>query len=321
MRRVSVILSIVLAVGLSAAGPALAQSKEPVKIGLSAAVSGGSAASGEAIKRGLQIAIDEINAKGGVLGGRKLELVIRDDEGNPQKGVTIARELVEREKVAAVFGGLHTTVALAQVPPTADPQQRLPNLLGAAHVHLMLGNRDQAVELMDTFFPILRAMSSRAPSPGGDIATMYVRTGHAEDWLDLCRTRFAETGRVWAAKLICEGHTVDGAELLQQLIAVGYGTRTRRFRERKRSDIAQIERRHAQYHTGKRRTQNFRLGVSRTRVEIRGIVETHAYSGGDAAAAAATSAARLNQFTAFCRMRSVSVSPRRCAVVINAASR
>ena len=116
MRRISVLLSIVLAVALSAVGPALAQSKEPVKIGLSAAVSGGSAASGEAIKRGLQIAIDEINAKGGVLGGRKLELVIRDDEGNPQKGVTIARELVEREKVAAVFGGLHTTVALAQVP-------------------------------------------------------------------------------------------------------------------------------------------------------------------------------------------------------------
>jgi len=116
MRRHSVILSVVVAVGLGAASAALAQSKEPVNIGLSAAVSGGSAASGEAIKRGLQIAIDEINAKGGVLGGRKLELVVRDDEGNPQKGVTIARELVEREKVAAVFGGLHTTVALAQVP-------------------------------------------------------------------------------------------------------------------------------------------------------------------------------------------------------------
>jgi len=115
MRGVPVLLSVVLAVALSAPGPAPAQSKVPVKIGLAAAVSGGSAASGEAIKRGLQIAIDEINAKGGVLGGRKLELVIRDDEGNPQKGITIARELVEREKVAAVFGGLHTTVALAQV--------------------------------------------------------------------------------------------------------------------------------------------------------------------------------------------------------------
>jgi branched-chain amino acid transport system substrate-binding protein len=116
MYRFSVVIASLLSVVLAATGPALAQSKEPVKIGLSAAVSGGSAASGEAIKRGLQIAIDEINAKGGVLGGRKLELVVRDDEGNPQKGVTIARELVEREKVVAVFGGLHTTVALAQVP-------------------------------------------------------------------------------------------------------------------------------------------------------------------------------------------------------------
>src|SRR2546430_123086 len=116
MRYPAVMLPLVVAVALSAPSLAPAQSKEPVKIGLSAAVSGGSAASGEAIKRGLQIAIDEINAKGGVLGGRKLELVVRDDEGNPQKGVTIALELVEREKVAAVFGGLHTTVALAQVP-------------------------------------------------------------------------------------------------------------------------------------------------------------------------------------------------------------
>ena len=115
MRRLTVPLLALLTLTLLA-GAAGAQTKEPIKIGLAAAVSGGSAASGEAIKRGLQIALDEINARGGVLGGRKLELVIRDDEGNPAKGVTIARELVEREKVAVVFGGLHTTVALAQVP-------------------------------------------------------------------------------------------------------------------------------------------------------------------------------------------------------------
>jgi branched-chain amino acid transport system substrate-binding protein len=115
MKRVLVTLVGTLAVVAVMAGGPGAQSA-PVKLGLAAAVSGGSAASGEAIKRGLQIAIDEVNGKGGVLGGRKLELVVRDDEGNPQKGVTIARELVEREKVAAVFGGLHTTVALAQVP-------------------------------------------------------------------------------------------------------------------------------------------------------------------------------------------------------------
>jgi len=113
MRRVVLVL-LALCIGLVM--PHSGQAGESIKIGLAAAVSGGSAASGEAIKRGIQIAMDEVNAQGGVLGGRKLELVIRDDEGNPAKGVTIARELVEREKVVTIFGELHTTVALAQVP-------------------------------------------------------------------------------------------------------------------------------------------------------------------------------------------------------------
>src|SRR5215510_11998623 len=89
---------------------------EPVKIGHVAALSGASSQSGEAITRGLAIAIDEINAKGGLLGGRKLELVQRDDESNPPKGLTAARELIFKEKVAAIFGGIDTPVAMAMVP-------------------------------------------------------------------------------------------------------------------------------------------------------------------------------------------------------------
>lgn len=105
-----------LAAGLAlvAATPALAN--EPIKIGLVTALSGQSALAGEAITRGMQVAIDEINAKGGLLGGRKLELVRRDDEANPAKGVVAARELVYREKVAVVFGGLDTPVSMAIVP-------------------------------------------------------------------------------------------------------------------------------------------------------------------------------------------------------------
>src|SRR5258705_761974 len=92
-----------------------AQAQETLKLGLVAAMSGQSAKSGEAIVRGLSIAVDEINARGGLL-GKKLELVARDDESNPAKGATAARELVQREKVAALFGGLDTPVSLAIVP-------------------------------------------------------------------------------------------------------------------------------------------------------------------------------------------------------------
>jgi branched-chain amino acid transport system substrate-binding protein len=88
----------------------------PITVALVAAMSGGSALSGEAIKRGLTVAIDEINARGGLLGGRRVELVVRDEEGNPSKGVTAAREVIEREKAVAVFGGLHSPVGLAMLP-------------------------------------------------------------------------------------------------------------------------------------------------------------------------------------------------------------
>ncbi|MEP7330409.1 MAG: ABC transporter substrate-binding protein, partial [Betaproteobacteria bacterium] len=97
---------------------------DPVKIGLVTALSGQSAKAGEAISRGLQLAIDEINAKGGVLGGRKLELLKRDDEANPAKGQIAARELIFKEKVAVLFGGLDTPVSLAMIQIAND--QKVP---------------------------------------------------------------------------------------------------------------------------------------------------------------------------------------------------
>ena len=71
-RRTLFGITIVLAVVLVVAAVAWTQGKAAVKVALVAATSGGSALSGEAIKRGLTVAIDEINAGGGVLGGSKI---------------------------------------------------------------------------------------------------------------------------------------------------------------------------------------------------------------------------------------------------------
>ncbi|MEO5696659.1 MAG: ABC transporter substrate-binding protein [Burkholderiaceae bacterium] len=101
-----------------------AQAADPVKIGLVTALSGQSAKAGEAISRGLEVAIDEINAKGGVLGGRQLQLLKRDDEANPAKGQIAARELIFKEKVTVLFGGLDTPVSLAMIQIAND--QKVP---------------------------------------------------------------------------------------------------------------------------------------------------------------------------------------------------
>lgn len=105
----------IAALGMAApAGPV--QAADPIKLGHVAALSGASAQSGEAITRGLQIAIDEINESGGLLDGRMIELVQRDDESKPPKGLIAARELIFNEDVAAFFGGIDSPVSLAIAP-------------------------------------------------------------------------------------------------------------------------------------------------------------------------------------------------------------
>src|SRR6187401_1944192 len=111
--RSRAILALVAAAAIHS-GPARAA--DPIRIGHVAALSGASAQSGEAITRGLALAIDEINAKGGLLGGRQVELVQRDDESVPPKGLTAARELIFKENAAVLFGGIDTPVSLAIVP-------------------------------------------------------------------------------------------------------------------------------------------------------------------------------------------------------------
>lgn len=119
-------LSIPVGIALGGLASRSAGASEPVKVGLVAALSGPSAKSGEGITRGLTIAIDEINAAGGVLGGRMLELVRRDDESNPSKGQTAARELIDKEGAVVLFGGIDSPVSQAIVP-----------VVNAAHVPFM----------------------------------------------------------------------------------------------------------------------------------------------------------------------------------------
>jgi len=86
----------------------------PIKIGLIAPLSGPLAASGEAIQRGMLLAIDEINREGGAL-GRPLALAARDIQNDKAGGVEALRELVREHSIVAVFGGIYSPVMLAQL--------------------------------------------------------------------------------------------------------------------------------------------------------------------------------------------------------------
>ncbi len=99
-------LSVCLAILAAAPGDG------PIKVGFYAPLTGGSAPLGTALRNGAQLAADEINAAGGVL-GRKIELVIEDDEAKPEKGAQLAQQLIEKQKVVALVGPANTGVANA----------------------------------------------------------------------------------------------------------------------------------------------------------------------------------------------------------------
>ena len=101
-----------VALALCLAAPVQAQTAavdNSLKIGLIGPFTGGSADFGVPMRNGIQFAVDEINAVGGYL-GRKLELVIKDDQGNPDVGLKMSSELVA-EKVAVTLGFCNTGVA------------------------------------------------------------------------------------------------------------------------------------------------------------------------------------------------------------------
>ena len=113
-------LSLALLV-LSATPPALpAAPAPPVQVGLDAEFSLDNSISAQAIEQGLRIAMAEINAQGGVLGGRKLELVTRDNGSIPARGVKNIREFAQMPDLVAVFGGRFSPVLLEELPTVKE---------------------------------------------------------------------------------------------------------------------------------------------------------------------------------------------------------
>ena len=108
------------------AGPALAQ---PIVIGVSTPQTGVAAVASEWEMWGVNLAVEEINAAGGLLGGRKIELMVLDNKCNPSEAVNVANKLVEA-KVVAIEGAHCSSAHLASMKIVADA--KIPMITGIA---------------------------------------------------------------------------------------------------------------------------------------------------------------------------------------------
>ncbi|MES9877152.1 MAG: DctP family TRAP transporter solute-binding subunit [Candidatus Sedimenticola sp. PURPLELP] len=92
---------------------ATASGKQPVIIGLDTDLSQDTKTAGLALKRGAQLAIEEINRKGGIL-GRKLALIALDHHGMPSQGVRNIAKFIDNPDVVGIIGGQHSSVIIAE---------------------------------------------------------------------------------------------------------------------------------------------------------------------------------------------------------------
>ena len=120
--RLSIVisLSLIFSASILLFPPFLASTpaQEVIKIGVPGPYSGPAAEKGEHLKYGIQVAAEEINAKGG-LDGKKLELVFADTEAKPEVGVSAYEKMITRDKVRFIVGEVNSDVALATLDVVA----------------------------------------------------------------------------------------------------------------------------------------------------------------------------------------------------------
>ena len=87
----------------------------PIRVGVYMDLSGQTSSFGQSSVNGMKMAANEINSAGGV-GGRKIELVIEDDQGRPEQAATVVTKLVNQDRVHAILGEVASSNSLAAAP-------------------------------------------------------------------------------------------------------------------------------------------------------------------------------------------------------------
>ena len=129
MKRFIVFLSVFSLLACFAAAPALAA--DNIKVGAAFALSGSIAVYGEGFKKCVDLAVEEINAKGGIK-GKKIEIVYEDNKSNPKDCVSAVRKLISVDRVPVIFGPAGSSNFMAAAPVAQESRVVMLSAQGTA---------------------------------------------------------------------------------------------------------------------------------------------------------------------------------------------
>lgn len=186
-------------------GGAQAASGDTIYLGLSAKITGADAANGDRMVKAATMAVDEINANGGLLGGRKVELVIEDDQTDNAAALNVANLFIANDDICAVVGPWNSGQILA-----------VEEAYETAGIPFMgLGTNPSLLELDNEYCFLVRANDTIMASAG---ANLIINEIGAKKVGIMYTTNEFGTGAMEIVKAACEA---EGIEVIPEAINIG----------------------------------------------------------------------------------------------------
>jgi branched-chain amino acid transport system substrate-binding protein len=183
-----------LAASAGVLATALSFAQETIKVGEFASLTGKEATYGQTMNKGMLFAIEEINAAGGVL-GKKLELVVEDNQSKPGESATIAKKFVSRDKVVAILGDLTSSRTLEAAPVAQNAKIPLISPGATAPEVTAKGNYMFRICFVDSFQGAVMAKFGRQTLKLNRVAVLSsVASAQSVALAKIFRERFTELG-------------------------------------------------------------------------------------------------------------------------------
>lgn len=213
--KIRLLLLFLLAAGatLTGCGKAHAPDREIV-IGEFGSLTGTTAAFGISARNGIDMAVTEINQKGGVH-GKKIRMIVEDDQGKPEEAQTVVTKLISRDRVVAVLGEVSSSRSLAAAPvcqanqiPMISPASTTPKLTA-------IGDYIFRVCFIDTFQGPVAARFARNELHLSRIAILKdIRNDYSVGLADFFAQNFRDMGgEIVSVESYSEGDTDFNAQL------------------------------------------------------------------------------------------------------------
>ena len=226
MKKAMVLVTL-LAAALSVAAPAVAQSKD-VKIGVVLPLTGSSAEMGKLSKNGIELAINAINAQGGIksMGGAKLVPVYADSAGKPETGVMEIERLIVKDKVNALLGPYNSNVAA----PTAEVAEKysMPYILTNAvadgilqkgYKYVWRSNQSSSGNAID-LIGFLADIGKKTGKPVKSIALVFESTDWGSSSAEALKKSAQDAGIAVVAAMDYPANTADMTSVIVKLKSV-----------------------------------------------------------------------------------------------------